>query len=158
MKKVALFILATVAPAFGAYTYYVTDGLTSASGNWTQNGTTSFTSTGFTSSGSSGLVSTVTPTGPADSTYEVRMVLSLTQSGGHLRHTRADWSITWLPNCRRESRRQRGTIRYRARANRPIRTPRTSVLWGGTDHQSGDPTHQQRERVTDVCWIVGRWS
>jgi hypothetical protein len=82
MKKVALFILATVAPAFGAYTYYVTDGLTSASGNWTQNGTTSFTSTGFTSSGSSGLVSTVTPTGPADSTYEVRMVLALTQSGG----------------------------------------------------------------------------
>ena len=80
MKKAAFFLLATALPAFGAYSYYYTDALTSGSGNWTQNGTTTFTSGGFTSTGSSGLVSTVSS--PTGSSYEVKMTLSLTQSGG----------------------------------------------------------------------------
>ena len=58
MKLAAFFVLATAVPAFGAYSYYyptngLPDNLTSNSGYWTANGTTSFTSSGFTSSGSS---------------------------------------------------------------------------------------------------------
>src|SRR5271165_6872857 len=81
--RIALLLLAMAVPGFGQYAYYYSDSLGSNSSNWTLNGTGSFTSgSGFTSSGSSGLVSKVGLPPPGDSTYEVRMVLTLTQSGG----------------------------------------------------------------------------
>ncbi len=82
-KIAALFLLVAAIPGFGQYAYYYSDSLTSYNTtNWTLNGTGSFTSGGFTSSGSSGLVYKQALPPPGDSTYEVRMVLTLTQSGG----------------------------------------------------------------------------
>ena len=49
MKTLAL-LLSMLSPAFGAYTYYYTDALTSIDGTkWTQNGSVTATTGGLTS-------------------------------------------------------------------------------------------------------------
>jgi len=81
----AVFAAFVVGPAlFGTYTYYYTDSLTSINtSNWTENGTLTAGSGGLTSSNTDGgsLISKVSvPDG--SSNYEVKTVLTLTQSGG----------------------------------------------------------------------------
>lgn len=81
--RAALFAAACSA-LFAAYTYYLTDTLTSINTtNWTQNGTLTAGSGGLTSSNANGgsLISKVAvPDGTSD--YEVRTTLTLAQSGG----------------------------------------------------------------------------
>ena len=85
MKRLpALFLLAGAA-AFGTgYQYYYTDPLTSINtNNWILNGSGSATSSGFTSGFSGNLVSSAAITSRSIANYEVRMTLTLTQSGGN---------------------------------------------------------------------------
>ena len=85
MKRLpALFLLASAA-AFGTgYQYYYTDPLTSINtNNWILNGSGSATSSGFTSAASGNLVSSAAITSRSIANYEVRMQLTLTQSGGN---------------------------------------------------------------------------
>src|ERR1039457_3216710 len=85
MKRLpALFLLASAA-AFGTgYQYYYTDPLTSINtNNWILNGSGSATSSGFTSRFSGNIVSSGAITSRSIANYEVRMTLTLTQSGGN---------------------------------------------------------------------------
>ena len=86
MKRAAFFLLAAIIPAFGQYSYYYTDALTSSNSNWTHNGSTgSYTSSGFTSTSASTLVADSNippPANDSQTSYEVKMTLALTQSGG----------------------------------------------------------------------------
>jgi hypothetical protein len=101
MKRPAFFFLAIAASAFGqTYTYYYTDSLTTSTGNWTQNGTPSFTSSGLTSASAGTLVAdaNIPPPPPASQTsYEVKMTLNLTQSGGTfgLQSGRSQWQANF---------------------------------------------------------------
>jgi hypothetical protein len=81
--RLSLFCLAV--PAFGAYTYYYSDPLTSINpSNWSQNGSVSGGSTGLTASSSNGgsLISKVAVPGTYPANYEVKVSLNLTASGG----------------------------------------------------------------------------
>ena len=86
MKRAAFFLLAAIIPAFGQYSYYYTDALTSSNSNWTHNGSTgSYTSSGLTSTSASTLVADSNippPANDSQTSYEVKMTLGLTQSGG----------------------------------------------------------------------------
>jgi YD repeat-containing protein len=78
-----LTLLATMAPAFGAYQYYYADHLASVDATkWVQNGSISAGSGGLTSSASGSLISSVAvPDGSGN--YEVKMTLALTANGGN---------------------------------------------------------------------------
>src|SRR5438552_10806519 len=82
MKRLhwALFLLAL--PAFGQYSYYLSDTLTSINTvNWYYNGSLTAGSGGLTSSTYGSLISKA-PVPGGSSDYEVKLTLALTASGG----------------------------------------------------------------------------